>query len=130
MPDESFSGIMNWNTYFEIKNTAVCDGIHSFEVTIKPDCDVYRGHFPGHPISPGVCNIGMIRTLAEKVEGRRLQFTSIKQCRLTGMVTPDSTPELTVTIETAKSETGCSVHAEIRDSEKSYMELKGEAMYV
>jgi len=130
MPDESFSGVMNWNTYFEIKGSSVSDGIHSFDIHIKPDCDVYRGHFPGHPVSPGVCNIGTIRFLAEQVEGHRLQFTSIKQCRLTGMITPETTPELTVTIETSKSETGCSIHAEIKDSEKSFMELKGEAAYV
>jgi len=129
MPDESFPGVMNWNTYFEIKSTTVSDGVHSFDIRIKPDCDVYRGHFPGHPVSPGICNIGMIRNLAEQVEGRKLQFTSIKQCRLTGMVTPDTTPELTVVIETTHSETGCSIHAEIRDTEKSYMELKGEAVY-
>ncbi|MBQ0006229.1 MAG: beta-hydroxyacyl-ACP dehydratase [Alistipes sp.] len=120
---------MNWNTYYEIKDSSIVDGLHSFEIRIKSDCDVYRGHFPGHPISPGVCNIGMIRDLTEKVLQKKLRFSSIKQCRLTGMITPINTPELTVLIYIATSEGGCSIKAEIKDSEKSYLELKADAIY-
>ena len=28
-----------------------------FILSLKPDCEVYKGHFPGIPISPGACNI-------------------------------------------------------------------------
>ncbi len=121
---------MNWNTYYEIKDSSIVDGLHSFKIRIKSDCDVYRGHFPGHPVSPGVCNIGMIRDLTAKILQKKLQFTYIKQCRLTGMITPTSTPELTVLISIVTSDGGCSIMAEIKDSGKSYMELKADAIYV
>ena len=130
MSNEGISGKMNWDSYYEITSSSIIEEEYSFEIRIKPDCDVYRGHFPGHPISPGVCNIGMIRDLAGKALKKKIRFTSIKQCRLTGMITPESTPALTVTLNLTSSDDGCSVSADIKDTEKSYMELKGEAIYV
>jgi len=118
---------MNWEDYFHMDRYTEEEGIHIFEVTLDPACDVYRGHFPGKPISPGVCNIGMIRRCTEKVTGNHLRFTSIKQCRLTGLVTPSATPHLTVEIQISRTDADkTSLRAVIKDSEKSYMDLKGE----
>jgi len=118
---------MNWEEYFHIDRYTEEDGTHIFDVTLDPACDVYRGHFPGKPISPGVCNIGMILRCAEKVTGSHLRFTSIKQCRLTGLVTPSDTPHLTVEIQTSRTDDGVtSLRAAIKDPERSYLDLKGE----
>ena len=72
-----------------------------FRIQLLPDSDVYRGHFPGNPVCPGVCNIEMI-----------------KEC--TARLTLD------IRINAQPSDEGFSVSAKISDAEKVYMEYKGE----
>ena len=94
---------------------------------LNPDCDVYRGHFPGKPVSPGVCNIEMIRECTEILVGQDLKIDTIKQCRLTAVASPSICPKVDVKVNVAHIEgtDTFNVVATIADSEKSYMELKG-----
>jgi len=94
---------------------------------LKADCDVYRGHFPGKPVSPGVCNIEMIRECAEMLVGKDLKIDTIKQCRLTAVASPSVCPKVDVKVSVAQIEgtDTYNVVASISDAERPYMELKG-----
>ena len=94
---------------------------------LKADCDVYRGHFPGKPVSPGVCNIEMIRECAELLTGENLLIQTIKQCRLTAVASPSACPKVDVRVAVAKVEgtETYNIIANIADDATSYMELKG-----
>ena len=98
-----------------------------FLCELKADCDVYRGHFPGKPVSPGVCNIEMIRECTEMLVGEDLQIDTIKQCRLTAVASPSVCPKVDVSVSVARLEgtQNYNVVAMIRDAGQSYMELKG-----
>lgn len=90
------------------------------------DCDVYRGHFPEKPVSPGVCNIEMIKECAMMLTGKKLVIKGIKQCRLTAVATPEVCPVVEVTVNAVPTESGYTVVAKIADQKQSYMEYKGE----
>lgn len=93
---------------------------------LNKDCDVYRGHFPGKPVSPGVCNIEMIKECAEMLTGKNLVYSTIKQCRLTAVASPNVCPKVDVKVSVAAAEDGTSyaLVASIADAERSYMEMK------
>ena len=41
-----------------------------FGVALLPDCEgCYKGHFPGNPVSPGVCNIETIERVRHVTYG-------------------------------------------------------------
>lgn len=99
-----------------------------FRIGLIPECDIYRGHFPGNPVAPGVCNIQVVKECTERLTGERaLHLTSLQQCRLTAVVTPGACPELDVHVEAARTEDGAGykVAARISDERQTYMELKG-----
>lgn len=60
-------------------------------VLLREDCPVYAGHFPGEPISPGVCNIRLLQELAGAS-----RITRIKTCRMTRIIRPGETLVATV----------------------------------
>lgn len=97
----------------------------TYRVELLADCDVYRGHFPHEPVSPGVCNIGMIQECAGHMAGRRLRIATIKQCRLTAVASPQACPQLDVTLSAVSSDAGWDVTATLSDGEKTYMTFKG-----
>ncbi|MBE6332737.1 MAG: beta-hydroxyacyl-ACP dehydratase [Bacteroidales bacterium] len=93
---------------------------------LKADCDVYAGHFPGKPVSPGVCNIEMIRECAEMLVGQDLLIDTIKQCRLTAVASPAVCPKVDVRVMVARVEgtDSYNIIASIADASTSYMEMK------
>lgn len=95
-------------------------------LSLRPDCDVYRGHFPGNPICPAVCNIEMIKECAQKVIGKRLQIRTIKQCRLTAIASPSICPKVEVDLQFEPNTKGYVITARIFDPEKVYVDFKGE----
>ena len=96
-------------------------------VELCPDCNVYQGHFPGHPVCPGACNIQMIKELVGKVTQAAWLLTSIASCRLTAVATPDGCGPLAVEMTIDRPEAGrCLVTATVADENKTYVEFKGE----
>ncbi|MCD8292279.1 MAG: beta-hydroxyacyl-ACP dehydratase [Prevotellaceae bacterium] len=114
------------NNYYEIKSMRA-DGLSGlFHIALRPDCEVYQGHFPGNPVSPGVCNIETVKECACRLTGRRLRFGGIRRCRMTAVVTPATCPELEVKIDLTPDGEGYEITATLSDAARTYMELKGE----
>ena len=143
-------------TYYHILSSEITTDAGVFRVALNADCEVYQGHFPGEPISPGVCNIQMIKECAELLlQGGALSrpqqereyntavrhgdrtslcngtpsmlLSHIKQCRLTTLVTPQQHPEVEVRVAIlSRSEDTITFHGTIGKGEEVYMELKGE----
>lgn len=98
-----------------------------FHVELLPECDVYRGHFPGHPVCPGVCNMEMLKECMEEAVGVKMVIDTIKQCRMTSVASPDICSELDILMSIQSSgETRWAVQAKLYDAERTYMEYKGE----
>lgn len=109
--------------FFRILSTEG-DRVH---VELCPDCWLYHGHFPGRPVSPGVCNIGMIKACAEHLSGKSLIYSEIKVCRLVAVVSPEICPTLDVIVNMTETEAGYQIQATIKNDEQVFMELKGTA---
>ena len=64
------------NKYYRIEKVEADHLEGVFHLRLLPDCDVYRGHFPGSPVCPGVCHIETIKECAMYLVGKRLSFTT------------------------------------------------------
>lgn len=113
------------NNFYQIIHADTTNSRGTFLIRLLPECEIYRGHFPGHPVCPGVCHIGMIREIASHLTKIPLAIKRIRKCRFTAVASPDICPELEIYIEVQPCDTGYQVTACIRDREKSYMEFKG-----
>lgn len=111
--------------YYKVLTRCVSDGYTVFRIVLLPDCEVYRGHFPGHPVCPGAFNIQMVKECAMEVSGKALHIHTIKLCRLTAVVSPCTCTELDVAVRLSPVEDGLEVRARVADGEQVYMEYKG-----
>ena len=113
--------------YYTIENVLKQDdGIVRFDICLNADCPVYEGHFPGEPVSPGVCNIQMIKECAEQVAGKSLFLNNLQQCRLTTLVTPLAHPQVEVKILLEEKGEAYKLKATIGKGEETYLDLKAE----
>lgn len=113
--------------YYTITNVSKQEnGTARFEVSLNADCQVYEGHFPGEPVSPGVCNIQMIKECAELIAGKPLFLNNLQQCRLTTLVTPLAHPQVEVNILLEEKGETYKLKATIGKGEETYLDMKAE----
>lgn len=113
------------NNYYRIESCRNVDGNYVFCITLLSECDVYEGHFPGDPVCPGVCHIGMLKECVMRLVGKRLFVSFIRQCRLTSVATPALCPNVELTVGMSEMDGGYNVTARLADVQHTYMEYKG-----
>lgn len=67
--------------YYYIEDQQIIDHEAHFTLRLDPSCEVYKGHFPTHPIAPGACSLEMIRQCTSIAIGQTVRFMKIKQCK-------------------------------------------------
>lgn len=115
--------------YYTITEAGHGNNEYTFNIEINPDCKVFQGHFPGEPICPGVCNIQMLKECAEKALGKKMILSSIKQCKLTALMKPDTDKNATVKLSFENKNEPVKFTAELYNNNKTFIIMKGELTY-
>ena len=78
---------------------------------------IYQAHFPGNPITPGVCLLQIATELLELHEGVRLQLHTADAIKFRKPVTPDMRPTFVFTA--LKHEADLAVTVNVEDEDKA-----------
>lgn len=100
-------------------------GAQLFRIRLNPEHEIYQGHFPEKAVSPGVCNLQIMKECAERIIGKELTIKTMAQCKMPAMITPDGTPELTVSVVVSETEGGYQMTASIVNESTTYITFKG-----
>jgi len=60
--------------------------------------DIFKGHFPGHPVLPGVCMLQMIKEVLGKTLTKHLMLTKADQIKFLRLIDPGVDNSLQVAI--------------------------------
>ncbi len=113
------------DNFYRIEQTQANLEYGEFRVRLLPDYDIYEGHFPGRPVCPGVCLMGMIRECGEIVTGHALLLSHVLRCRFLAVTTPTTTPLLTVVVRlNHDSAQQLILEGEVLDDTTTYVKLK------
>ncbi|MBF0249473.1 MAG: 3-hydroxyacyl-ACP dehydratase FabZ [Alphaproteobacteria bacterium] len=91
----------------DIVHGETCVGVK----TVTGEEDFFRGHFPGHPIMPGVliveamaqtAGVLVVATLGPEAEGKLVYFMTVDDARFRKPVLPGSILELHVQLQRSK----------------------------
>ncbi len=99
---------------------------YHFSVKLNADHPVYTGHFPGQPVVPGVCQIGMVRELASAVTGKNLRLVAADNIKFLAMIQPEVNGILGVELSIGEKEgDACDVSAVISATDKIFLKFRG-----
>lgn len=70
---------------------------------VDADCPYFQGHFPGHPVLPGVVQVGWAAHFAQKHIGFKLSFKSIRLLKFKRLIRPNIDLRLVLDFDTARS---------------------------
>jgi|SRR5690606_1434885 len=50
---------------------------------------IFKGHFPNHPVTPGVCTMQIIKELSEKWSGKNLMLKTARNVKFMAIINPE-----------------------------------------
>lgn len=71
----------------------------SAKIHINKDHAIFKGHFPGNPVMPGVCMIQIIKELTEEATGKDLFLSVSSNIKFMAVINPEANPDLLLNID-------------------------------
>lgn len=102
-----------------------------FIVSLNPSCVIYQAHFPGQPITPGVCIVQMGVELLEELLGEyprrkvNLEISKVKNVKFLSVISPLETPQVIYLLKKVEmSEDGSEVKAQLEVASNEEVKAK------
>ena len=74
--------------FFRMVQSAREGDLWRVSVELNPGHEIYRGHFPGQPVMPGVCTLSMVKECVEEIVGKKLLLRTIRECKFLASILP------------------------------------------
>ena len=75
-------------------------------LNINEKHEIFKGHFPGNPVMPGVCMMQIIKELVEEIATAPLFMQSLSNVKFMALINPEINPELRLELEVSETEDG------------------------
>ncbi|MBQ4804371.1 3-hydroxyacyl-ACP dehydratase [Aquimarina sp. MMG015] len=99
---------------YKINEDSVRDGIQTTTITLNPKNKIFKGHFPGNPITPGVCTLQIIKELTENRLDCRLFMKKTSNVKFMAVINPEKTPDLVIVNDFKDSEEEIKVKSTVK----------------
>ena len=111
--------------FYSIKSQEVQDGNLKVSVSINNKHDVFKGHFPGQPVVPGVCLTQIVKELLETELNESLLMIKGSNLKFMAVVDPDVNPDLLYDITYKNVEDDISASCSAKFDETVAFKFKG-----
>ena len=90
--------------FYQVISLKKKEHLHEAVILVNEKHDIFKGHFPGNPIMPGVCMMQIIKELTEEITGVTLVMKSLSNVKFMALINPEVTPELRLELDIATTE--------------------------
>jgi 3-hydroxyacyl-[acyl-carrier-protein] dehydratase len=86
---------------------------------------IFEGHFPGHPVVPGVCMMQIVRELMESDQSCRLKIAVGNNMKFMNIIDPDKNAEVEVTVSYSLAGADYMINATLTEGTITFFKFKG-----
>lgn len=95
-----------------------------YRLALNPRSEIYRAHFPGEPITPGACIIGMVLDVAARWQGKTLTLAHIGNLKYLSVISPEETELIDVEVSLKEiTPNALVIRAEVRSVDKIFTKM-------
>ncbi|WP_312074749.1 3-hydroxyacyl-ACP dehydratase [Chryseobacterium sp.] len=80
------------------------NGVFSAKISLNQNHDIFKGHFPGNPVTPGVCMMQIVKELTEEFTEKTLFLKSASNVKFMAIINPFETPDLDLQLTISETE--------------------------
>jgi 3-hydroxyacyl-[acyl-carrier-protein] dehydratase len=112
--------------FFDIHNLETAGFDIKADLVINAAHKIFEGHFPGHPVVPGVCMMQMVKEILEQVFKKKTDLASAADMKFLAIINPEENTNIQAALKYKIEETGnVSVTASLFKDEIIYFKFKG-----
>jgi 3-hydroxyacyl-[acyl-carrier-protein] dehydratase len=86
---------------------------------------IFSGHFPGHPVVPGVCMMQILREIMEIEVAGKLRISHGDNLKFLSIINPEENQEVEAFISYLAKENSLNVSASLQSGAVTYFKFKG-----
>lgn len=100
------------------------DGRHDFNIKLDPEHFIYKAHFPGEPITPGVCIMQIAKELLEESVSEDLTLSCVKNIKFLRIISPNEVTEICYSLaKISREDDQIKVQVTVTAGEDAYAKL-------
>lgn len=84
------------NDFYSIVDESSCDVTYKCQLKMNAQHGLYKVHFPGNPVTPGVCLVQMATEILERKYDKKLQLSEAVNIKFRKTVGPDDEPTFVI----------------------------------
>ena len=111
--------------FFTIKRMNIEGNSINAILEINEKHSIFQGHFPDHPVVPGVCIFQMVKEIAELSSGQELQLTKASEIKFLGIINPFEKKTLRMSLNYEKENGGTNLSASLLNDTSVCFKFKG-----
>ena len=112
------------NDFFRILSSTQDETTGNYDIALNPEHFIFKAHFPGNPITPGVCQLRIIEELMSQQSGTPLRLSYIKNIKYINIISPLESPTLLVRLSHIQpTDDGFSLQAVIANNEQTFTKM-------
>lgn len=111
------------NDFFECRIAHAEDGKLSGRIQFNPGHPIFKGHFPGQPVVPGVCTMAVAKMVMEQQLEKKLRLVSAGNVKFLRLLMPQDEPEFILNYE--QKETGLHTQVSILLDGQAVFKMNG-----
>lgn len=85
--------------FYNVKEFNFTDNKLKSIIELNPEHDVFKGHFPNNPVTPGVCMLQILKELTEQATNTNLFIKECSNVKFMALINPETNPILAITID-------------------------------
>lgn len=85
--------------FYSVKEFNFTDNQLKAIIELNPEHDVFKGHFPNNPVTPGVCMLQILKELTEQATNTNLFIKECSNVKFMALINPEVNPILEISID-------------------------------
>ncbi|HSH53160.1 MAG TPA: hypothetical protein VK982_15655 [Bacteroidales bacterium] len=96
-------------------------------IELNKNHGIYKGHFPGNPVVPGVCLTQIIKELVENIEARDMKLVYANNIKFMAVVNPEinNILQIDITIKHDEEQNIIKINSVTHFKDKVFYKFKG-----
>jgi 3-hydroxyacyl-[acyl-carrier-protein] dehydratase len=113
------------NTFYTLRKQESENGKVTALISFNPSHPIFEGHFPGHPVVPGVCMMQILREVMEIEVGQKLRITLGDNLKFLSIINPEEHHEVEVILSYSSVDSSLNVNATLQAGTVIFFKFKG-----
>ena len=112
------------DSLYTIVSESKGEGSHYFNIKLDPEHFIYKAHFPGEPITPGVCIMQIAKELLEEAVSEDLVLSCVKNIKFLRIISPNEVTDVCYSLaKISREDDQIKVQVTVTAGEDAYAKL-------